>query len=623
MDATRVREMKDMVWGTQRLWSLGFCVGVIVFAIFFSIISWTSARNISVYRDTLSSSVPGAYSNHTIEFNANTDIPPGGYIRVRAGDGDFSIPVTTFDEDQVELYVAHPSAGYVLRQATTSAPDTTLDNVTITYGSTAEVAFTLNSTTGITAGDRIRILLGTHTTQSTTTDTGIQNPTATGTQPIYIEIGGGADYGEAKALVAIVDQVGVGPVDTRETIPPSRFNGAPSGEISGLVLSVELSLETDEFSRCRYSQTPGIAFFSMGNEFTNTGSIFHSLIITVVPDVSYTYYVRCIDDENNINSDDYEITFTVKPLPEGEPGGGSDDSDGGTDPGSGSGTTGAGGGSSNGDNDSSASGDGGSRGGGDGGGGVDYSNGPYESGDATVVVNGYAFPGSKIFVLVDGFVAEQGTAGANGSFSTTIDAIARGVYTFGVYAIDKAGTKSSTFSTTFSVAGARTSTLSNTHLMPTIVVTPNPVDPGAVVTFSGYAVPNSTVTIETQQDKSGASVKTLTASSDSSGKWSATQSTEGFAKDKWKVRAKSVQSEGGISTNFSQYMFYAVGDAVDLPSGNNSDLNRDGKVNLIDFSILLFHWNTSGGTSNPPADINRDGKVSLTDFSIMIFNWTG
>jgi hypothetical protein len=54
-----------------------------------------------------------------------------------------------------------------------------------------------------------------------------------------------------------------------------------------------------------------------------------------------------------------------------------------------------------------------------------------------------------------------------------------------------------------------------------------------------------------------------------------------------------------------------------------ADLNRDGKVNLTDFSILLFWWNTDGGTSDPSADINGDKKVNLTDFSILLFNWTG
>jgi hypothetical protein len=52
-------------------------------------------------------------------------------------------------------------------------------------------------------------------------------------------------------------------------------------------------------------------------------------------------------------------------------------------------------------------------------------------------------------------------------------------------------------------------------------------------------------------------------------------------------------------------------------SACSADLNDDGKVNVIDYSILtpLFF---STNPSNPRADINKDGVVNLTDFSIMV-----
>ena len=96
--------------------------------------------------------------------------------------------------------------------------------------------------------------------------------------------------------------------------------------------------------------------------------------------------------------------------------------------------------------------------------------------------------------------------------------------------------------------------------------------------------------------------------------------TTGFQMGTYKVRAKAKQTSG-VSTGYSDFTYYGVGEQATLPQ--TSDLNQDGSVNLIDFSILLFWWNSDGGASNPPADINRDGRVSLTDFSIMIFNWTG
>ena len=227
-----------------------------------------------------------------------------------------------------------------------------------------------------------------------------------------------------------------------------------------------------------------------------------------------------------------------------------------------------------------------------------------------------------MYVLVDGNAAESTRAGNDGSYSVTLEEIARGVYTFGVYAIGGDKVKSSTFSTSFTVTGGRTSNLSNINIMPSLKAEPDPVTPGQTLTLSGYSIPNAEITVENQNEKSTASRKTYTTTSNGSGQWSLTVDTGGFSAGTYKARAKAKQLSGlGLETNFSGYTFYGVGQDADVPL--SADLNTDGKVNLTDFSILLFWWGGSGGDSNPPADINRDGTVSLTDFSIMLFNWTG
>jgi len=50
------------------------------------------------------------------------------------------------------------------------------------------------------------------------------------------------------------------------------------------------------------------------------------------------------------------------------------------------------------------------------------------------------------------------------------------------------------------------------------------------------------------------------------------------------------------------------------------DINRDGKVNIVDFSIAAYWYKRL----NPPTsvDINGDGAITLVDFSIMAFYWT-
>jgi hypothetical protein len=53
------------------------------------------------------------------------------------------------------------------------------------------------------------------------------------------------------------------------------------------------------------------------------------------------------------------------------------------------------------------------------------------------------------------------------------------------------------------------------------------------------------------------------------------------------------------------------------------DLNCDGKVNLVDFSIMAFWFGRTLTGKGLDADLNHDSKVNLVDFSIMVFHWTG
>lgn len=589
----------------------------------------TNAAQITTYRDLLSDSGPATSSNHTITFTTTRTIPPSGTIRFEPEPGQFTIPATDFDLDNVELAVF--TSGNFVTRLSTGTPSGTEDGVQITTGTSGNIEFTLNSTVGIPASSQIRILLGNHTVSATSTDLGLINPNATGTHNYYLITDDGVSSSRVRGHYAIVDKVLVPDFDTTETVPPFRFNGAPSGTISGTTLIVQISVETDEFAKCRYSTASGTPYLSMSNEFTSSFTTIHSRNVNVATNTTYTYFVRCTDDEDNVNTDDYVITFFVPEYPQGVPGDEGDEEDEGTGTGDGSGSTNNGTGGSGGSNQaggSSGSGSGGGGGGGSGassnsspgGGGFEGSNKPYQSGDGLVIITGYASPRSTVTILVDGVKADEKTSGSDGSFSITLDEIARGAYTFGVYGTDRNGTRSSTFSTTFTVTGSRGSTLSNINVMPSIKITPDPVEPNSTAVISGYTIPNATVTLENQNDKSRASLKTFTIQSDSAGAWSIDVSTNGFTTGTYKARAKAVQV-GGTATNFSGYTYYGVGQQADTP--RTSDLNRDGKVNLTDFSILLFWWNTDGGASNPPADINRDGKVSLTDFSILIFNWTG
>lgn len=629
----------------MRLW-LGLFVVAIAAIAFLTFVASTQAKNVREYRDLISDSGPGYESNHTLNFLLDATVTGGAAFEFTWPTGfDVQASTTIFDVRNVQLRV---------NGVTRTASDTlgpTVDQVEIFPGDGGMIRYTLASGATITAGSRLEFKIGNHTSNSlgpattfstttgTTTSYGdiepITNSNVVGTHAVQMEVYDGGLVASAGFLIAVVNKVNLPNIDTTEEIPPFRFNPLPNDTVGGTTLSVEISLETDEFAFCRYSLTPGTAYNSMANIFSNTGLIFHSTVVAVTPGTFMSFYVRCIDDENNINFDDFLIGFQVGEAPTGTA------NDTGTTSGDGTGSgndgtgDGFGGGGSTGGADgeeptqggsSGAGGSGGGGGGGSGGssggtsgGGFESTDAPYRSGDGRVIVSGYAFPGSKVTVLVDGKLTQNVTANNSGQYSVTLDAIARGVYTFGVYATDRQNVKSSTFSTSFTVTGARTTALSNINVMPSVKVSPNPVTPGQNVTISGYSLPNATVTIENGKQKASI-LKTETTTSDSSGAWSISLSTASFTNGTYQARAKAEQSDGA-KTNFSDYTYYGVGQAADAPL--NADLNRDGRVNLTDFSILLFWWNSNGGDSDPPADINRDGRVTLTDFSILLFNWTG
>jgi len=51
---------------------------------------------------------------------------------------------------------------------------------------------------------------------------------------------------------------------------------------------------------------------------------------------------------------------------------------------------------------------------------------------------------------------------------------------------------------------------------------------------------------------------------------------------------------------------------------SNPDLNHDGKITLVDLSILAYRW----GSADCEADLNGNGEVDLADFSIFLGIWS-
>ena len=157
-------------------------------------------------------------------------------------------------------------------------------------------------------------------------------------------------------------------------------------------------------------------------------------------------------------------------------------------------------------------------------------------------------------------------------------------------------------------------------LPPTIELSERALDAGDVLTLSGQSVPEVDISSVVNSEHE---IITPTFT-DADGFYSVDVDTTTLEEDIHTAKTQFLTFLDGsdVVSGFSQSLTFFIGDVQEGFVGP-SDLNRDGFVNIIDFSILLFHWGTDGADSDPPADINLSGNVDLTDFSIMIFNWTG
>jgi hypothetical protein len=153
---------------------------------------------------------------------------------------------------------------------------------------------------------------------------------------------------------------------------------------------------------------------------------------------------------------------------------------------------------------------------------------------------------------------------------------------------------------------------------PTIRAGATQVNPGAVIALSGQTVPSVTVQVSINNG-----LRTITATADESGQWTTNFDTSGLGAATYTAKARFIEGTGAVRRESSYGTLLQLNVGVEGRPLSNSDLNRDGKVNLVDFSILVFWWGSPGGNSNPPADINGNGRVGLEDFSILLFNWTG
>ncbi len=237
-----------------------------------------------------------------------------------------------------------------------------------------------------------------------------------------------------------------------------------------------------------------------------------------------------------------------------------------------------------------------------------------------VIFRGRAYPSALITILKDGEVTATFKAFESGVFEKQLTGLAGGTYTFGFWAEDTEGRESVTLTFIIDVLPQRITTISGIFIPPTIELNSLQVRQGEDIVISGQAYPTSQIFLFISPDN--LVEDTLT---DEKGKWTFTLDTSLLPEGEHEIKAQALYKDGQQSP-FSQTVNFLVL-PPELPPPppfvcRGADLNFDGNVDLVDFSILLYYWEQRE-PENVCADINQDGIVDLVDFSIMMYEWTG
>lgn len=559
--------------------------------VFLGVVGCTAyAGTLTYISDLIATSAPATSTAHTVQFTVQNAVPPSGHIIITPESGAFTIPAT-LDYEDIDLAVS--SGGPYADRDLAATADAINDGVSIAAGTSGSIAITLNSAVGIAAGEKVQLRLGTIATYGAAGTDSIVNPGPVTSYSVDVETRDSGntliDFG--RTMIAVVEPVTLSA--TGEVVYPTRFNGLPSGLIAANNTSIEISLETNIPSTCRYATTTGVLYDDMTGTFSpSLGLLFYTDTTGYQNDTTYNYYVRCLSQGGAANIDDYVISFTLKPTPISNT---SEESDGFV-------TSGPTGNLGN-------------------GGPGDFPNGSQVLYLSSVELSGWTVPSSQVTVLKDGVKAGTVQAKSDGSFDTTLTGIERGVYGFQLYTQDGHGLTSSLHGSTLSISQGTTNEITDIVIPPTIQLSKNSIQSGDEVVASGSAPPDAKVQITVKGQSGTATLvepRTYTASTTKKGDWSVSLDTTKLTKGNYIVQATVTRTDKTTSGP-SKSMILSVGTGGISASCGSPDMNSDDKVNLVDFSIFLLSWDTE----NAEADFNCDGKVNLADFSIMLFEWTG
>lgn len=240
----------------------------------------------------------------------------------------------------------------------------------------------------------------------------------------------------------------------------------------------------------------------------------------------------------------------------------------------------------------------------------------------SVAFSGKAYPQGAVTLLKDAQIAETAVANSDADFNINLTGLSAGKYMFAVYGEDSDGHRSNLLGFSLNVVSGETVTVSDIFIPPTLFADKSEVKKGDEINISGQTAPGANVSIAVASEGSGKE-ELFRAVAAKDGRYSYALRTEELALGVYIAKAKATLRN--LVSSFGAPVEFEVGTktvlAPPVKRPLKGDFNEDGRVNVVDFSVLLYWF----GNSSPPltVDLNRDSIVDVVDFSIMTYDWTG
>lgn len=265
------------------------------------------------------------------------------------------------------------------------------------------------------------------------------------------------------------------------------------------------------------------------------------------------------------------------------------------------------------------------------------------SGGATssfLTFHGWANPFETVVIDQNGIEVARVPVDGSASFVARFNNVATGEYLFSFHGESAQGDRSNAFLLPVYFVSNSMMDVAGILLPPSATISHTQFALDDVVIVSGKTVPGAlaTATVNSNQPV------VVSATADSSGSYQLSIPANTLVVGSYSLVVRAIYN-GVISSPSFTLSFIRTAKSTEESVGSipiqpvpslkpgtsgkhcgRGDLNCDGRVNIVDFSIAAFwykHTLNDAFRSIEVERLNGDGKVTFVDFSILVFYWTG